>query len=570
MNWLVLTAFFYVVAFMSGSLAAAPVQNSEAGNAGINSVQTRIAQGVSVPEFSTPWMVNLRTQAGRPFCGGVVIDERHVLTAAHCIVRFSAAQIVATAVGIEYGVERYWVPEQYRWSQLNADIAVLRLSRPIVNVQPLAFVESIDTATLQAGDQLEILGFGQTVTNGSFSPTLLRGAVPYVPAAVCAQAWRSDFPSLAELITSHAVCAGGSGGLIDTCTGDSGGPLLVQRGGIDPQWRLLGVTSFGEATCGGALKPSVYTSVIAFEDAILKAVSSEAYSANWTQGLVEFGGSELRRIAIENTSDVDWNLGALARESSVFRLSQSTCADRVLQPGQVCELVFEFHPPTGGFFSERLEFVRAGAEPLWLDLQGLGYETVQNNHFANQPIIAFAGGESDPDVLDAGGISGDGYIAWRNVDPLTTFDVFVGVEQTGDVRLFIDFVPLQSDQAPLVEMRLLDQYEQEIPFELDQSEGWQSLTVNVNEQDFLLVRIRAKGLGFNGEFRLDLAKNGDESSLQFDAQNQDGSTSALPAAVSLEAGGVFDFWLSMVLLGCLITRLGFAVEFFRSNYETDN
>lgn len=559
MNWFGFVTLMCSLSVVSGLCQGAPIQSS-VGNftSGFGTVdadfQARIAQGVLATDLATPWMVSLRGQSGSQFCGGVVLDDRHILTAAHCVVRFSASEIRATVNAVDYSVERIWIPETYRWSQLNADIAVLALTDIIPNAVPLAFVEPADTASLQTGTQLKILGFGQTETNGDLSPVLFQGSVPFVSVEECVSAWRTDFPTLADLIARDGICAGGGGGLVDTCTGDSGGPLLVERGGLENEVRLLGVTSFGEASCGGAIRPSVYTRVSAFEQEIEKAVKGEAYYANWAQGLVEFSGMDTRRISVQNSATVDWSFRSLAVESSIFRLKESSCLNVVLQPGQVCDLVFEFHPTSGGFFSERLELLRANADPIFINLQGLAYETVNGDHFGSDVIIAFAGGEENPEVQDLGGISDDGYIAWNGVDALNTVDVFIGVEQAGDIRVFLDFLPVQGDQEPVVELQLLNEFEEDIPFELDSVEGWQSLTVSIEEPDFLLMRFQAKGRGFQGEMRLDIAVDSEEVRQDFNAQSQ-AFSSGTQRDVALGTGGSLDFWLGLVLSGLAVNRI---------------
>ncbi len=59
-------------------------------------------------------------------------------------------------------------------------------------------------------------------------------------------------------ITRNMFCAGFRGGRIDSCAGDSGGPLLCETGA--GQWTIYGVTSFGEG-CGQEGKFGIYAQV---------------------------------------------------------------------------------------------------------------------------------------------------------------------------------------------------------------------------------------------------------------------------------------------------------------------
>lgn len=58
------------------------------------------------------------------------------------------------------------------------------------------------------------------------------------------------------------LCAGGKKG-VDTCGGDSGGPLMRE---IEGNYHLIGVVSFGAANCGTKGVPGVYTNVAMFVD----------------------------------------------------------------------------------------------------------------------------------------------------------------------------------------------------------------------------------------------------------------------------------------------------------------
>lgn len=75
--------------------------------------------------------------------------------------------------------------------------------------------------------------------------------VPIVGQRTCRAAYRR------HLITDNMFCAGYRDGRSDTCSGDSGGPLLCQMRG---RWTVVGVTSFGDG-CGRRGKYGIYASV---------------------------------------------------------------------------------------------------------------------------------------------------------------------------------------------------------------------------------------------------------------------------------------------------------------------
>ena len=73
-----------------------------------------------------------------------------------------------------------------------------------------------------------------------------------VDDTTCTAAYSSDFDP------TTMVCAGEPTGGVDTCAGDSGGPLQARAG--DGTYRLVGITGWGDG-CAQAGKPGVYTRV---------------------------------------------------------------------------------------------------------------------------------------------------------------------------------------------------------------------------------------------------------------------------------------------------------------------
>jgi secreted trypsin-like serine protease len=93
-------------------------------------------------------------------------------------------------------------------------------------------------------------GWGEVISTGRYSDTKKSIHLPLWPKDDCQKIYRND------VIPKLAICAGGQKG-IDTCRGDSGGPLTAKRKYIE----LLGVTSLGPTTCGREGAPGIYTSV---------------------------------------------------------------------------------------------------------------------------------------------------------------------------------------------------------------------------------------------------------------------------------------------------------------------
>ena len=113
---------------------------------------------------SLPWMVHLKSiipmgySASISECGGAIIDERTILTAAHCVAD-SSARNMRVQVGSHnkwrsdaYGVEKITVSRHYDYEEdpLNYDIALLRLSRP------LKFSPKVQPICIQAEDTIDL------------------------------------------------------------------------------------------------------------------------------------------------------------------------------------------------------------------------------------------------------------------------------------------------------------------------------------------------------------------------------------------------------------------------------
>ena len=92
-------------------------------------------------------------------------------------------------------------------------------------------------------------------TVGNSSSVMLKVLVPLFNATKCNQVFqRSKFP-----IIPSQLCAGGARGQ-DSCSGDSGGPLMATPR-FGPPYHVVGVVSFGVPRCGTGNVPGVYARV---------------------------------------------------------------------------------------------------------------------------------------------------------------------------------------------------------------------------------------------------------------------------------------------------------------------
>jgi secreted trypsin-like serine protease len=119
---------------------------------------------------------------------------------------------------------------------------------------PIKIAGADEGALWAAGSAVEISGWGSTNESGPTVDTLRSATVGVLPDSNCSSAlvYGSDFDPTTML------CAGYMSGGVDTCSGDSGGPLEapLQSGG----YRLVGITGWGDG-CARANAPGVYTRV---------------------------------------------------------------------------------------------------------------------------------------------------------------------------------------------------------------------------------------------------------------------------------------------------------------------
>ena len=225
--------------------------------------ETRVVGGTAVPDGKYPFMAYIRNNApgvDNDFaCTGTLIDESHVLTAAHCS-RVPASQLriavgrtaLSSSQGEVRGASAISRHPRYAPSRSEAyDVAVIRLSSPVPGIRPIQLDAPNSNAFERPGRLLRVAGWGTTRFGGRPVDRMREARPPVVSDANAREAYGTSF------VPPLMVAAGKKG--VDTCQGDSGGPIFAPVSG---GYRQVGITSFGNG-CAQAGFPGVYTEVSA-------------------------------------------------------------------------------------------------------------------------------------------------------------------------------------------------------------------------------------------------------------------------------------------------------------------
>ncbi|XP_042283134.1 chymotrypsin B-like [Thunnus maccoyii] len=226
-----------------------------------------IVNGEEAKPHSWPWQVSLQKSSGSHYCGGSLINQNWVVTAAHCPVgeydlvvlgahdRSSTEDVQVIGVGQAFTHPDYNSPTRF-----NNDIQLIKLARPAqINrrVSPVCLAETRDN--FPPGTTCMTTGWGWTSGNGNPATRLQQAALPLLTNSKCSQFFG---------ITSKMICAGANG--TSSCKGDSGGPLVCQKAGA---WTLVGVVSFGRVPCD-TMAPGVYARVTALRTWIDQTIAT--------------------------------------------------------------------------------------------------------------------------------------------------------------------------------------------------------------------------------------------------------------------------------------------------------
>ena len=225
-----------------------------------------------------PWQVALVVHTSSQayngfFCGGSLIAPEWVLTAAHCLDGMDAS-LIDVLVGAHLlssnerriQADKLLMHPDYSDLTIEGDLGLLHLSEPVTNTTLTLFAPAADGAEL---DYLRgtVAGWGNMDPYswfGQYPDALQEVSLPLIGYQACSDLW--DLP-----ISSNLICAGYPNMTKAVCSGDSGGPLMVQK--ADGQWRQIGIVKAGPFGCVGGGSPDIFTRTAGY--------------AQWIEGCVQ-------------------------------------------------------------------------------------------------------------------------------------------------------------------------------------------------------------------------------------------------------------------------------------------
>lgn len=250
------------------------------------------------------------------FCGGVLIADQYVLTAAHCSEEVVPADIAVSLAtndpeseGTVVTVSKVIVHPQWQGdTSLGFDIALWKLSERVdmeaLGVNTVTMLGQENRVLAEPGVLASTLGWGVTDIRSS---RLQEVHLPVIGNDSCG----NSYPRVDSFDTQ--ICAGLPQGGLDSCQGDSGGPLLVRDHEAN-RWLHAGVTSWGQG-CAVAGFPGIYGRSSALSEWALAQIHEPSqrgyqFELNRKNIAADFGNSRTTRELVGDIG-ARWGMAAL-------------------------------------------------------------------------------------------------------------------------------------------------------------------------------------------------------------------------------------------------------------------
>ncbi|XP_078141671.1 granzyme-like protein 1 [Centroberyx gerrardi] len=239
---------------------------------------SEIINGKKANEKSLLYMASVQHN-GKHVCGGFLVSEEFVVTAAHCDPKGNAKMSVVLGTHnlkrvnektMRYDVVKCKHPSYMKVSSGN-DIMLLKLSRKAKLSKTMKTIKlPSQDKIIKANTTCIVAGWGRTETEGTTVDELLVVDVSTIDLDVCKTAWK-QIPKMPLTLPANIICAGGYKTNKGFCQGDSGGPLVCNG-------KAVGIVSFNHQVnkCDYPDLPNVYTEISKFLPWIKKILKKKA------------------------------------------------------------------------------------------------------------------------------------------------------------------------------------------------------------------------------------------------------------------------------------------------------
>ncbi|XP_053685368.1 transmembrane protease serine 9-like [Sabethes cyaneus] len=222
-----------------------------------------ITNGQDTAPGDWPWHVAIYHRKGRSVdyaCGGTIISEQFIMTAAHCVMNVANGfQLAPNRIFVRLGIhdldsvnpafvqqhEVGKISKFANFTRLADDIALLELST-IIRFNDYVQPACVNLEPNITGEYGTVVGWGLT-ENDDISPILKKADIPVVEPVACL---RTDRVLFGQTLDEGLFCAGYTNGT-GVCNGDSGGGLFFRRANT---WFLGGIVSFSQMRSDGTNK----------------------------------------------------------------------------------------------------------------------------------------------------------------------------------------------------------------------------------------------------------------------------------------------------------------------------
>ncbi|EFX82246.1 hypothetical protein DAPPUDRAFT_49162 [Daphnia pulex] len=243
-----------------------------------NSENNKIVGGEETAPNEFPWqaliVVEIVNNNEDKMCGGSLINDQWILTAAHCLLLTSGVYLgvhnYAATDEINrkmYVANNYVVHPDSNVNNFSNDIALIKLSTTVTfsqYIRPICLASSTEPDYIN--EPATVAGWGFTSdgnsSSASLSPVLRKVTVPVISNSVCSD----TYPGM---ITEKIICTSGAN-RSGPCKSDSGGPLIFKES--NGKWNQIGIVSFGSTLGCQKNFPSGYTRISSY--------------SSWIQGVI--------------------------------------------------------------------------------------------------------------------------------------------------------------------------------------------------------------------------------------------------------------------------------------------